>query len=125
MDFMTSVKTCLAEKYADFNGRASRPEFWWFVLFCFIVNMVAGMIFRNWVSSIISLAIVVPQLAAGARRLHDTGKTGWLQLLCLIPVLGWIALIYLYVQPGNAGANQYGNAPDDTPAPPEMAPGQQ
>ena len=59
MDFMTSVKTCLAEKYAEFNGRASRPEFWWFVLFCLIVNVVAGAIFRGWISSLISLALFV------------------------------------------------------------------
>ena len=127
MDFVTAVKTCLAEKYAEFNGRASRPEFWWFVLFCFVVNFLAGMVFRNWVGSLISLALLVPSLAVGARRLHDIGKTGWLQLLAIIPIVGWLILIYWAAQPGQPGANQYGNAPAGytPPPPPEMAPGQQ
>ena len=126
MDFMTSVKTCLAEKYAEFNGRASRPEFWWFILFCFIVNLVAGGIFRGWISSLISLALFVPSIAVGSRRLHDLGKSGWLQLLWIIPVIGWAILIYWAAQPGQAGSNQYGNAAQDAPPPPpEMAPGQQ
>jgi uncharacterized membrane protein YhaH (DUF805 family) len=126
MDFVTSIKTCLAEKYAEFNGRASRPEFWWFMLFCFVVNMLAGMIFRGWISTLISLALLVPSLAVGARRLHDIGKSGWFQLLGIIPVIGWAILIYWTVQPGHAGANQYGDAPTDTPPPPpEMAAGPQ
>jgi uncharacterized membrane protein YhaH (DUF805 family) len=126
MDFMTSVRTCLAEKYAEFNGRASRPEFWWFVLFCFIVNIVAGAVFRGWISSLISLALFVPEIAVGSRRLHDIGKTGWLQLLWLVPIIGWAILIYWAAQPGQAGANQYGDAPTDTPPPPpEMVSGPQ
>ena len=126
MDFMTSVKTCLAEKYAEFNGRASRPEFWWFVLFCLIVNVVAGAIFRGWISSLISLALFVPSIAVGTRRLHDIGKSGWLQLLGIIPIIGWAILIYWAAQPGQPGSNQYGSAPQDAPPPPpEMAPGQQ
>ena len=126
MDFVTSIKTCLAEKYAEFNGRASRPEFWWFVLFCFILNFLGNAVFRSWISGLISLALLVPSIAVGARRLHDIGKSGWLQLLGIIPVIGWAILIYWAVQPGQAGANQYGNAPTDVPPPPpEMAPGAQ
>jgi uncharacterized membrane protein YhaH (DUF805 family) len=127
MDFMTSVKTCLAEKYAEFNGRASRPEFWWFVLFCFIVNVIAGAVFRGWISSLISLALFVPSIAVGTRRLHDINKSGWLQLLAIIPIIGWAILIYWAAQPGQAGSNQYGEAPQDAPPPPpaEVAPGQQ
>jgi len=125
MNFTDAVATCF-KKYADFNGRASRPEFWWFVLFTIIVSIVGGAVFRNWVMSLINLALFVPSIAVGARRLHDIGKSGWLQLLWIIPVIGWAILIYWAAQPGQAGANQYGDAAKDTPPPPpEMAPGQQ
>lgn len=124
MDFMSSVKTCLTEKYANFNGRASRPEFWWFALFCFIVNFLSGTILNSWINALISLALLVPSIAVGARRLHDIGKSGWLQLLWIIPIIGWAILIYWAVQPGQPASNEYGAPPSDTPAPPEMAPGQ-
>ena len=109
MSFTDSIKLCFA-KFADFNGRAKRPEFWWFALFCFIGALlleVAG----SYVSWIFSLATLVPSLAVGARRLHDMNKSGWLQLLWLIPILGWIYLIYLLAQPGDAADNQHGAVP--------------
>ena len=109
MSFTDSIKLCFA-KFADFNGRAKRPEFWWFALFCFIGALlleVAG----SYVSWIFSLATLVPSLAVGARRLHDMNKSGWLQLLWLIPILGWIYLIYLLAQPGDAADNQHGTVP--------------
>ena len=109
MSFTDSIKLCFA-KFADFNGRAKRPEFWWFALFCFIGALlleVAG----SYVSWIFSLATLVPSLAVGARRLHDMNKSGWMQLLWLIPILGWIYLIYVLAQPGEAGDNQHGTVP--------------
>ena len=109
MSFTDSIKLCFA-KFADFNGRAKRPEFWWFALFCFIGALlleVAG----SYVSWIFSLATLVPSLAVGARRLHDMNKSGWMQLLWLIPILGWIYLIYVLAQPGEAGDNQFGAPP--------------
>jgi len=124
MDFTTSVKTCLLEKYAQFEGRATRPEFWWFALFCLIVGVVADVVFRHWVVLLINLALLVPSLSVGARRLHDIGKTGWLQLLWLIPVIGWAILIYWLAQPGQPDANQHG-VPPAPRALPDMAPGQQ
>jgi uncharacterized membrane protein YhaH (DUF805 family) len=124
MDFTTAARKCLLDKYADFEGRASRPEFWWFVLFCFVVNIVGGVIFRSWINALISLALLVPTIAAGSRRLHDTGKSGWLQLLCLIPVVGWLIVIYLMVQRGEAGTNRYGPATGDEIPPVEIVAGQ-
>lgn len=106
MNFVDAVKTCL-QKYADFNGRASRAEFWWFVLFTIIVSIVGGAIFRNWINQLISLAFFVPSIAVGARRLHDIGKSGWLQLLWIIPLIGWAILIYWAVQPSGP-ANEHG-----------------
>jgi uncharacterized membrane protein YhaH (DUF805 family) len=121
-EIQKSVRTCLT-KYADFSGRANRPEFWWFILAQVVVSIVLG-IASDLLSMLFSLGVLVPTLAAGARRLHDIGKTGWLQLLGFIPVLGWILLIYWFAQPGVAGANAYGSAPGDDIAT-ELAPGQQ
>ena len=105
MDFQSAVKLCF-QKYADFNGRAKLPEFWWFFLFCFAVAVIlefAG----SYISWAFSLATFWPSLAVGSRRLHDTNKSGWLQLIWIIPILGWIAMIYLLVQPSDAADNQY------------------
>lgn len=109
MDFQQAIQQCF-QKYSDFNGRAKRPEYWWFALFCFIGSLVLG-IFGDALSLAFSLLTLLPSLAAGARRLHDINKSGWFQLLWLIPILGWIPLIYFLVQEGNTEANQYGEVP--------------
>ncbi|HAE99900.1 MAG TPA: DUF805 domain-containing protein [Methylophilaceae bacterium] len=109
MSFLDAVKLCF-NKFADFNGRAARPEFWWFVLFCILGSVVLEFV-GSFVSWAFSLATLLPSLAVGARRLHDVNKSGWLQLLWLIPILGWIYLIYVCVQPGDAEDNQYGVPP--------------
>jgi len=96
MTIVESIKTCFS-KYADFNGRASRPEFWWWVLFTFVVSVALGFV-SQMVSGLFSLAVLLPSIAVGARRLHDTDRTGWLQLVWLIPVIGWILMIYWCVQ---------------------------
>lgn len=108
MDFVTAVKTCFA-KYADFSGRAARPEYWWFVLAYFIVAIVASVI-HEYLYYIVALAFLLPLLSAGVRRLHDIGKTGWLLLISLIPLVG-LVLIYFMVQPSQPEANQYGAPP--------------
>ena len=89
MDFVTSIKTCFS-KYATFSGQASRSEFWWFILFCALVDIVLG---ATGIGALLSLVLVIPQLAVGARRLHDIGKSGWWQLIGLVPVIGLIVLI--------------------------------
>jgi uncharacterized membrane protein YhaH (DUF805 family) len=121
-DLQKAVKTCF-KKYADFSGRAGRPEFWWFMLFQIIVSALLGIISVK-LQGVGNLVMLLPGLAIGARRLHDIDKTAWLLLLWLIPVLGWILLIYWAVQPGNQGANSYGEPPADR-APGDMVPGQQ
>jgi len=75
MDFMTAVKTCFTQKYAKFEGRASRSEYWWFFLFVVLGSIVA--MFLGPLSFIFTLAIIVPMLAVGFRRLQDTGRPGW------------------------------------------------
>ncbi len=109
MDFQESIKQCF-QKYADFNGRAKRPEYWWFALFCFVVSLALGVI-GDTLSLAFSLVTLLPSLAVGTRRLHDLNKSGWLQLLWLIPILGWIPLIYFLAQAGNTETNQYGETP--------------
>lgn len=109
MSFVDAVKLCFT-KYADFEGRAKRPEFWWFVLFCVVGTLILEAV-GSYVSWAFSLATLIPSLAVGARRLHDVNKSGWLQLLGLIPILGWIYLIYVCAQPGDATDNKYGAPP--------------
>ena len=96
MTFQESIQVCF-KKYADFTGRASRSEYWWFMLFLFLVSAGTSMISQV-VSGLFSLATLVPSLAAGARRLHDTNRSGWLQLLWIVPLIGWIIVIVFLVQ---------------------------
>ncbi|GAB2927363.1 hypothetical protein GCM10027047_25150 [Rhodococcus aerolatus] len=114
MSFADAVRSCLTQ-YAGFSGRARRSEFWFFYLFTFLVGVVAGIIDSilgtgSIVGGIAALALVVPSLAAGARRLHDTGRTGWWQLISLVPILGFIVLIVFWVQDSQP-ANQHGPSP--------------
>jgi uncharacterized membrane protein YhaH (DUF805 family) len=111
MTFQEAIKVCF-HKYAEFNGRAKRPEFWWFVLFTFLASLVLGMV-SDILSGLFGLATVIPSIAVGARRLHDIGRSGWWQLLGLIPVIGWIILIYWCAQEGSATANEFGEVPAD------------
>jgi len=100
--------------YFDFNGRARRKEYWMFVLvnviLAVVVGIVAGMIKQPWISSLLGLALLLPGLGVGARRLHDIGKSGWFMLIALIPVVG-LYLIYLLAQEGERGSNAYGPDP--------------
>jgi uncharacterized membrane protein YhaH (DUF805 family) len=100
------------QNYVNFEGRANRPEFWWWVLAVFVINIVTSIIDRIIgnliVSSLVSLALLLPGLAISVRRLHDTNRSGWWLLLVLIPIVGWIVLIVFYVQEGTPGANNHG-----------------
>jgi uncharacterized membrane protein YhaH (DUF805 family) len=96
MTFVDSIKTCFT-KYADFNGRGSRSEYWWFVLFVVLVSAAMSRI-SPMISGLFSLATLLPSVAAAARRLHDTDRSGWMQLIALIPLIGWIVIIYFLAQ---------------------------
>ena len=132
MQFLEAIQTCVVKKYCDFNGRASRSEFWWYTLgnvivcyaWSFIVSMITGASVMvgadgqfhfsalQLLSYIPSIALLLPTLGVGARRLHDIGKSGWLQLLWLI-CCGGLILIYFWVKEGDKGDNEYGPAPQD------------
>lgn len=98
MTFTESIKTCLS-KYASFDGRASRPEYWWWALFMFLLQAATGMVSQN-LQGIVSLGFLLPSLAVGARRLHDTDRSGWFLLLSFIPIVGWIILLIFLIQEG-------------------------
>ncbi len=135
MSFTEAVRTCLG-KYGDFSGRASRSEFWWFVLFYELIALpfvlVGGLLLIPALTSnpdqpggplfvlaialmilgaVAQLAVLVPMLAAGSRRLHDYGQTGWWQLLLLLGGCGAIVLIVFWVLEGTQGENMYGPKP--------------
>ncbi|MFZ6689734.1 DUF805 domain-containing protein [Undibacterium sp. SXout11W] len=96
MNFQDSIKTCF-NKYASFEGRASRSEYWWFALFTFLVAYI-GMSLSYTLYVLIALALVVPSTAAATRRLHDTNRSGWWQLIALLPIVGIIILIVFLAQ---------------------------
>jgi uncharacterized membrane protein YhaH (DUF805 family) len=110
------------KKYAEFSGRARRKEFWMFVLINFAISIVLGIVEgllgdAGFLSSIYGLAVMVPSIAVSARRLHDINKSGWLQLLGLIPLVGLIILIVFFAKEGDAGPNAYGADPKAVPDP--------
>ncbi len=98
MTFGESISTCFS-KYATFDGRASRSEYWWWFLFTFLASAAAGIVSQS-VSGLFSLAVLLPSLAVGVRRLHDTDRSGWFLLLWFIPLIGWIILVVWAVQEG-------------------------
>ncbi len=106
-------KKVVFENYANFEGRARRAEYWYFVLFNIIISFalgfIGGMINFEFLSTIYSLAVLVPSIAVAIRRMHDVGKSGW---FCLIPIYN----IVLAVTEGEKGANQYGPDPKNPAA---------
>jgi uncharacterized membrane protein YhaH (DUF805 family) len=107
MTFIESVQTCFT-KYATFEGTARRSEYWWFFLFNFIVSMLLGVIATK-VSYVYSLVALLPGIAVTTRRLHDTDRSGWWQLLYFLPIIGAIVLIVFLAQ--ESRPNRYGATP--------------
>jgi len=101
MDIQTSAKVCF-KKFATFEGRASRSEFWWFMLVYFILSYTV----------IGGLACIIPAIAVTTRRLHDVGRSGWLQLWAFVPFAYYYVLYLCYLE-GDKEANQYGEVPQD------------
>ena len=107
-------------QYKDFYGRADRREYWIFVLVNFAINIalaaVDQMIFpeSGVLSGVYTLFIFIPGITVTIRRLHDIGKSGWMQLVILIPLVGWIWFLFLMVKEGEDGPNQYGENLEET-----------
>lgn len=102
MTFQESIRACFT-KYADFSGTASRSEYWWFVLFLALAGAAASVVAHSY-ATIFFIATLLPLLAAGARRLHDAGRSGWLQLIGLVPMAGILVLAFFLAQEGKEGA---------------------
>ena len=115
--FLSALK-----KYAVFSGRAQRAEYWYFILFYILIfiglSFIDGMTGSfsaeagiGLLGGLYSLALLIPSLAVGVRRLHDTGRTGWWLLIGLIPLIGAIVLLVFFVQDSAPGENAYGANP--------------
>lgn len=108
-------------QYAVFRGRARRKEYWMFflvnLLIAVAINVAAGMLGDLLggglavLGLVYSLAVLVPGVAVGVRRLHDTGRSGWWMLVALVPILGAIAIIVFLAQDSQPAENQYGPNP--------------
>ncbi len=114
-------------KYAVFEGRARRKEYWMFVLINIIVLLVLSLVDSaaglatddggvGLLGGLYALAVLIPTIAVAARRLHDTGRSAWWLLIALIPIIGAIVLIVFYVIEGDSGDNAYGPDPKATAA---------
>ncbi|CAB3967216.1 MULTISPECIES: DUF805 domain-containing protein [Burkholderia] len=122
MNFSEAVRSVL-NKYATFEGRARRAEYWYFVLLSFILSIAAqviGVAGRHaglitllllGVLSLVSLALIIPGIAVSVRRLHDTGRSGWFLLIALIPIVGSILLLVWTCSRGTEGPNRFGADP--------------
>ncbi|MDE0858145.1 MAG: DUF805 domain-containing protein [Candidatus Poseidoniaceae archaeon] len=116
MSFMDATKTCL-QQYVGFSGRASRSEYWWFVLVTgiagFVASMLDGIIFGfgladpTWINTAVSLGLFLPTIAVAIRRIHDQGKSGW---FILVPFYN----LYLLIVDGEAHDNAHGAVPTNT-----------
>ena len=114
MGFQQAVASGFS-KYVTFSGRACRSEFWYFVLFvvigtivCMALDYALNLEFLN---ILFSLATFLPSIAVTARRLHDIGRSGWWQLLVLVPLVGFIWLIVWFCRRGEPMANRFGPPP--------------
>ncbi len=110
------------KKYADFSGRAPRAEYWWFYLLSVVAYLVAlildsllgtgaAVASTGIITLLVILGLLIPSLAAGVRRLHDTYRSGWWLLIAFIPLVGAIVLLVFFVLEGNKGNNRFGPDP--------------
>lgn len=119
MGFSEAIRACF-QSYATFSGRARRAEYWWWTLFATLIGAVAMIIdaraFPTYtelgpVSTLVSLALLLPGLSVTVRRLHDLGRSGWWILIGLVPVVGFLILIYWMTKRGDPAENAHGPNP--------------
>lgn len=123
-EFKANFLNVVMNNYMNFNGRARRKEYWQFVAVNIVLNVAISVVFTILgmvadvfavlglaVSGLVGLGLLLPGLAVSVRRLHDLGKSGWFLLIALIPIVGPLYLLYLFIQEGVQGANEYGEDP--------------
>ena len=110
------------KKYAVFSGRARRKEYWYFVLFSSLISIALTIIDGvtgtfspeagiGLLGGLYGLAVLIPSIAVGVRRLHDISRSGWWLFIVLIPIIGVIVLIFFFVSDSKPEENQYGISP--------------
>lgn len=120
MTFQQAVATCFS-KYATFEGRAPRSEYWWWMVFLLAGNFAITFLEASIIgiagngpplmSGIFSLAVFLPHLAVLVRRLHDTNRSGFWFFIAFVPLVGWLILLYFLIIEGTRGPNDYGPDP--------------
>lgn len=110
------------KNYAIFSGRVNRAQYWYFVLFYIVISIILALVDlflgtagdiadTGFFGGIFALASLIPTIAIATRRLHDIGRSGWWQLIILIPIIGFIVLVFFLASRGNKGENEYGAKP--------------
>lgn len=118
VSFMEAVQSAIVQNYCNFTGRASRSQYWWYVLFNVCLGIVISIVFcwskdvMNVVSGLVNLGLLLPGLGLAVRRLHDIGKSGWWLLISLIPLVGAIILLIWFCQDSQMYDNEYGSVPN-------------
>lgn len=118
LTFKEAVERALKQNYCNFNGRSSRSEYWWYVLFNACVSIAVAILFcwsndvYNIVNCLVGLALLLPSLGVAVRRLHDINKSGWWLLIVLVPIVGAILLIVWFCKDSDMTPNQYGPVPN-------------
>ena len=127
--FVDAAKKAVMHNYANFNGRASRSEYWWLFLFQMLVFIPASILDGVTGIALIDagfgvtygpfyilslLGLFLPALSAGVRRLHDSGRSGWWYFIWLVPCVGPIILLVFLIQDGQPHPNDYGEVPTNT-----------
>ncbi|WP_446215674.1 DUF805 domain-containing protein [Micromonospora sp. IBHARD004] len=128
MSFTAAIRSVLTQ-YVGFTGRARRSEYWWFALFTVLVGLAAAILdgvlgttlgsrgSTGVIGIIVNLALLLPTLAVGVRRLHDTDRSGWWLLIGLVPIVGAIVLLVFFVLDSTPGTNRFGANPKERPLP--------
>ncbi|MDE6692315.1 MAG: DUF805 domain-containing protein [Muribaculaceae bacterium] len=118
VSFKEAVERAIMQNYCNFDGRASRSEYWWYVLFSTLLGFAISIVFvwsktmMDIVSGVAGLALLLPGLGLAVRRLHDIGKSGWWLLICLIPLIGAIILLIWDCKESHMQPNEYGPVPN-------------
>jgi uncharacterized membrane protein YhaH (DUF805 family) len=128
-----NFRRVVTTQYFNFDGRTGRPVFWYYVLAYLVIYIGLSIIESVFgfdavtpfgmyyyhprpLTGLLTLALLLPSLGIAARRLHDIDRSAWWLLIGIIPVVGWLMLIYWYAQPGTSGANQFGPVPETAAA---------
>ena len=113
-EIVNICKTIITQKYICFEGRSSRKEYWTFALTFIVINAILKIIpgIGDILAGLLCLAVLLPGIGLGIRRMHDIGKSGWFVLINLIPIVGSIIFLILCLKPGESNANAYGEVPE-------------